>query len=80
MSRRFSTADLELIESFDGAAPAPVAHAARAQAARVRVQQGQLQRLRRHTKAEVVTLPYVFAAHLELEDVRAMGEELGRRM
>ena len=50
MPRRFSSADLELIEALDGASPSPVARAARAQAARVRVQQGQLQRLRRHRR------------------------------
>jgi anion-transporting ArsA/GET3 family ATPase len=80
LSRRFSGAELERVASLDGSVAAPVERAVRSQAARVRTQQGQLARLRRHTKADVVTLPFVFSEHLELEDVRAMGEELGRRV
>jgi anion-transporting ArsA/GET3 family ATPase len=80
LSRRFSGAEIEQVGSMDGALPTAVERAVRAQAARVRTQQGQLQRLRRHTKADVVTLPFVFSEHLGLEDVRAMGEELARRV
>ena len=80
LSRRFSGADLERVGSMDGSVPHAVGRAVRAQAARVRTQQGQLARLRRHTGAEVLTLPFVYAEHLELDDVREMSEELTRRL
>src|SRR4051795_3719844 len=55
LPRRFAAADLEALRAVDGA---PVA-AARAQAGRVRAQQGQLARLRRGARGPVVTLPWM---------------------
>ena len=60
--------------------PAPVAAAARRQHGQASVQQGQLRRLRRHTNAEVVTLPYLAGPHLGLDEVRTLADELAQRL
>ncbi len=79
LPRRFSAADVERLISRDGGVPAPVAAAARRQHGQASTQQSQVRRLRRHTRAHVTTLPYVAAAHLGLDEVRAPGRRLARR-
>ena len=64
----------------DGAVPGPVAAAARRQHGQASAQQGQLRRLRRHSAAHVTTLPYVSAPHIGLDEVRALADELARRL
>jgi len=76
LPRRFSARDLECLLTFDGAVPAPVIAAARRQHGQGSAQQGQLQRLRRHASAHVTTLPFVPAARLGVEDVRALARRL----
>ena len=53
-----------------------MAAAARRQHGQASTQQGQLRRLRRHTRAHVTTLPYVAAPHLGLDEVRGLADEL----
>jgi anion-transporting ArsA/GET3 family ATPase len=76
--RRVTAPDLARLAAADGAVPGAAAHAARAAAARVRTQQAQLARLRREARAPVQPLPFVFAEHLGLEDVRRFSERLAR--
>jgi anion-transporting ArsA/GET3 family ATPase len=76
--RRVSPAEAERLAGRDGALPAPAVHAARAAAARGRVQQGQLARLRRHARAPVHQLPFVFTERLALDDVRRLATRLDR--
>ena len=78
--RRFSAADVDRLLSSDGRVPAPLAAAARRQHGQASTQQGQLRRLRRHSSAHVTTLPYVAAPHLGLAEVRALADELARRL
>jgi anion-transporting ArsA/GET3 family ATPase len=80
LPRRFSADELAKVAAADGAVPAAALRAARTQAARVKVQQGQLQRLRRHARGDVVTLPFVFTPQLGLEDVEGLSAELERRL
>lgn len=78
LSRRFSAGELDVLASRDGVGLA--LRASRAQAVRARTQQGQLQRLRRHTGGAVVTLPFVFTEALGLDDVRGLSRELAKRL
>jgi anion-transporting ArsA/GET3 family ATPase len=78
--RRFSAADVDRLVSRDGGVPGPVAAAARRQHGQASTQQGQLRRLRRHSSAQVTTLPYVAAPHLGLAEVRTLADELARRL
>jgi anion-transporting ArsA/GET3 family ATPase len=78
--RRFSAADVDRLLSRDGRVPGPVAAAARRQHGQASTQQGQLRRLRRHSSAHVITLPYVAAPHLGLAEVRTLADELARRL
>ena len=54
--------------------------AARVEERRARGQQSQLQRLRRGADAPVVTLPFLFASELGLEDLEILGRELERKL
>jgi anion-transporting ArsA/GET3 family ATPase len=78
--RRFSSADVDRLLSRDGDVPGPVVAAARRQHGQASTQQGQLRRLRRHSSAHVTTLPYVASPHLGLAEVRALADELARRL
>jgi anion-transporting ArsA/GET3 family ATPase len=78
--RRFSAADVDRLLSRDGDVPGPVVAAARRQHGQASTQQGQLRRLRRHSSAHVTTLPYVASPHLGLAEVRALADELARRL
>jgi anion-transporting ArsA/GET3 family ATPase len=78
--RRFSAADVDRLLARDGEVPVPLAAAARRQHGQAGMQQGQLRRLRRHTSAHVTTLPYLAAPHLGLAEVRALADELARRL
>ena len=78
--RRFSAADVDRLLARDGEVPAPLAAAARRQHGQAATQQGQLRRLRRHTSAHVTTLPYLAAPHLGVAEVRALADELARRL
>jgi anion-transporting ArsA/GET3 family ATPase len=78
--RRFSAAEVDRLLSRDGGVPGPVAAAARRQHGQASTQQGQLRRLRRHTSAHVTTLPHVAAPHLGLAEVRALADDLARRL
>jgi len=78
LPKRFTKAQLqEVSRRLDGAAPA---REAAVSAARVVEQQAQLQRLKRGAKAPVVTLPFVFAPELDIEDVRGLADELERKL
>jgi anion-transporting ArsA/GET3 family ATPase len=74
--RRIGAREAARVAAADGAVPAPVAHAARAAAERVRTQQRQLSRLRREALAPVHTLPFVFAERLAAEQISAFSARL----
>jgi anion-transporting ArsA/GET3 family ATPase len=89
--RRFTPDDLEALAVLERSgdegeargrrkpgAQAAVA-TARSQATRVRHQRRELKRLRRNTEATVAPLPYVFETELDLEAVRGLAAELGKR-
>jgi anion-transporting ArsA/GET3 family ATPase len=81
--RRFSKAEAQAMSGApaDGRASARAAMgAARVEERRARGQQSQLQRLRRRAGAPVVTLPFLFAPELRLEDLEALGRELERKL
>jgi anion-transporting ArsA/GET3 family ATPase len=80
LPRRFTAADVERVARADGAVPAAVGAATRRQQGQAAMQQGQLRRLRRDAAAPVVTLPFLPAPALEVEDVRMLGDELLRRV
>jgi anion-transporting ArsA/GET3 family ATPase len=75
LARRFNAAEVARVAGV--ADDRPVARGARAAVAsyaeRVRVQQGQLSRLRRGTDAAVGTLPFVIRPALELDDIEAFS-------
>ncbi len=79
LPRRFGGPELESLASADGGVPVAVRSATVGHAARVREQQSQLRRLRKHAVAPVATLPFVPAPELGLEDVRALADELAKR-
>ncbi|WP_372788738.1 ArsA family ATPase [Paraconexibacter sp.] len=79
LPRRFTGRDLQAVAEADGAVDDAVRRATLSQSDRVREQQSQLRRLRKGATAPVVTLPFVPAPELELEDVRALADELARR-
>lgn len=75
LARRFSADEVAQVAGLpDGR---PLARGARAVVAsyaeRVRVQQGQLSRLRRGTDARVGTLPFIIRPALELDDIEAFS-------
>jgi phage protein U len=83
--RRFAKADVERLEAMaaNGAPPAARAalRAARGEYAWSRGQQGQLRRLRRAAeKAEVVTLPFLFAPELGRAELERLSAELQRKL
>jgi anion-transporting ArsA/GET3 family ATPase len=81
--RRFSKAEAQAmaVAPSDGRGSTRAAlGAARVEAGRARGQQSQLQRLRRRADAPVVTLPFLFAPELGLEDLEALGRELERKL
>lgn len=80
LPRRFSAGDIERLAAADGALPAAVVAAARRQHGQAAAQQTQLRRLRRHASTHVTTLPHVSTPRLELDDVRALADELERRL
>jgi anion-transporting ArsA/GET3 family ATPase len=80
LPRRFSAADVECLAAANGALPAAVVAAARRQHGQAAAQQTQLRRLRRHASTHVTTLPHVSTPRLELDDVRALADELERRL
>jgi hypothetical protein len=74
--RRLSGRDARRVAAADGRlAPSP-RRAAAAAVGRVREQQTQLARLRREARAPVLTLPFVFAAHLDAQHIEALGARL----
>src|SRR5207248_6340991 len=80
--RRFDKADVDRLAAAaaNGAAPAARAalRAARGEFSWARAQQGQLRRLRRAAeKAEVVTLPFLFAPELGRPELERLSAELG---
>jgi anion-transporting ArsA/GET3 family ATPase len=74
--RRITASDAERVAAADGAAGPALQHAARAASARVRVQQGQLARLRREAVAHVHTLPFVFSGALASQQIRTFSTRL----
>jgi anion-transporting ArsA/GET3 family ATPase len=82
--QRFSGADVTRLRDADRDGLDPDGRAALAAALsehrRTRAQQGQLRRLRRATRAPVVTLPFLFEPALELDGVRRLARELARRL
>jgi anion-transporting ArsA/GET3 family ATPase len=82
---RFTRREAEVLRelaSRDGRAPARTAAIRAAVAAdeRAHGQRAHVRRLRREARAPVLTLPYVFDDELTLEDYRALGERLARRL
>jgi hypothetical protein len=77
---RWRASDLEGLAAAGAAVPRQASRAARAEAARARVQRSQLARLRRHADAAIVTLPFVFAPALEEADVAVLGAELAGKL
>ncbi len=80
LPRRFSAAEVGRVMARDGAVGGAVAAATRRQHGQASAQQGQLRRLRRHTRAHVTTLPHVAAPHLGLAEVRTLADDLARRL
>ena len=83
--RRFDKADVDRLAAAaaNGAAPAARAalRAARGEFSWARGQQGQLRRLRRAAeKAEVVTLPFLFAPELGRPELERLSAELDRKL
>lgn len=81
--QRFSGDELERLESVaaqDGTAGRAALASARSQAARHRVQQSQLRRLRREAEGTVATLPFLFQPELDLAAVEELGRELQRKL
>jgi anion-transporting ArsA/GET3 family ATPase len=74
--KRISRADADAVAALDGAVPAGTRRAVLASYERVREQQAQLARLRRHAVAPIRTLPFVFAEHLGPEHIRAFSARL----
>jgi anion-transporting ArsA/GET3 family ATPase len=74
--RRITAGDAARVAAADGAVSPALHHAARAASARVRVQQGQLARLRRDAAAHVHTLPFVFSGALAGEQIRTFSTRL----
>jgi energy-coupling factor transporter ATP-binding protein EcfA2 len=79
LPRRFGGPELESLATADGGVPAAVRTATVGHAARVKEQQSQLRRLRKHAAAPVATVPFVPAPELALDDVRALADELRKR-
>jgi Anion-transporting ATPase len=74
--KRISRADADAVAALDGAVPPGARRAVLTSYERVREQQGQLSRLRRHAVAPIRTLPFVFAEHLGAEQIRAFSARL----
>lgn len=74
--KRISRAEADAVAALDGAVPAGARRAVLSSYERVREQQGQLARLRRHAVAPVRTLPFVFAEDLGAEQIRAFAARL----
>ncbi len=84
LPQRFTAAELERIARLNGssrkdAVVRSAAQAARAVHDRARFQHNQLARLRRRG-FEVLGVPFVFAAELDLPAVRRIAEQLGRKL
>ena len=79
LPKRFTAADVKAMAQTDGSPGGAVA-AARSQYGQSAVQQGQLRRLRRHARAEVLTLPFVATAALGPDHVRGLATALGQRL
>lgn len=81
LPRRFAAGELERIARLNG--DDPVVHSAvetaRAVHERARAQQRQIARLRRAGLA-TISVPFVFAAELDLDTVQQIGERLARRL
>jgi anion-transporting ArsA/GET3 family ATPase len=82
--RRFKREDAERLRNAAGNGGGPAAQAA-LRAARgefqwSRGQQGQLRRLRRDAKADVLTLPFLFEADLGLDGLHRLARELARKL
>ncbi len=79
LPRRFDAAELARMALLDGGPGSAVKRSARlaAQAVheRARVQHNQIARLRRHG-LQTHTVPFVFSAELDLEDIRSIGRRL----
>jgi len=79
LPERFTRVELQRIAQLDGSAVSrSAARAARTVHDRARFQHNQLARLRRR-RFEVLGVPFVFGAELDLAAVRRIAEHLGRR-
>jgi anion-transporting ArsA/GET3 family ATPase len=81
--RRFDGDEARLLRSLDGrGSPAANAalRAALAEHERARGQRSQLRRLRRHVRAPVATLPYLFEPQLGRRQVERLANELERSL
>lgn len=84
LPRRFSGAELERIETLEpdgqhGGAVAAAVHAARAIEIRARTQHAQVARLRRRG-LDTLTVSFSWADRVDIEAVRHIAEQLGRRI
>jgi anion-transporting ArsA/GET3 family ATPase len=79
LPERFSPEEARRLESLDGAAARaarPAVRAALGEHRRARMQHAQLRRLRRGIDAPVTTLPFVFEAELETEQLQELAGRL----
>jgi len=76
--KRISRGDADAVAALDGAVPMGLRRAVLASYDRVREQQGQLARLRRHAVAPVRTLPFAFAGQLGPEQIRDFSARLAK--
>jgi anion-transporting ArsA/GET3 family ATPase len=84
LPRRFSPADIDTLSARSAAVPGRAARAgadtARSTYVRWREQSNQLNRLRRHLDARVITVPFVFARNLDLPAVEGLAGVIERRL
>jgi len=81
--RRFTKADVDRVLATagrDGPLGRAAARAASFESRRASDQQAQLRRLRKAAEGEVVTLPYLFEAELDRDDLEGLAAELGRKL
>jgi anion-transporting ArsA/GET3 family ATPase len=74
--RRLSGRDAERVAAADGRLARSPRRAVASATGRVREQQAQLGRLRGEARAQVLTLPFVFAPRLDAQHIEALGARL----
>jgi len=78
---RFTRSEADAIRSaIPAGKPAPALEAALSADARARSQATHVRRLRKESRAPVITLPYLFEKELGLDEYARLGKALGRRL